>query len=187
MKQSDIILYPTETVYGLGVNAFDKKAWEDLCVLKGRNAAQTASWLVRDLADIDRLGVVTESAASLIRDHLPGQLTLVLVARDTVPAHCRAEDGTVSFRISADPLAQELITHYMEKNEGVPLTCTSANVHGAPTLETPAAILEQFGERADMITEVIDGGSRTGVPSTVVRCVGDEVEVLRRGAVELHT
>lgn len=182
---SEIILYPTETVYGLGVNAFSKEAWQQLCILKGRSATQTASWLVRNTADIDRLGVVTPQAKILINQYLPGPLTLVLQASDLVPKYCKAEDDTVSFRLSSDPAAQHLIEVYMEKSGGVPLTCTSANVHGKPTLPTVPGILEQFADRSKMITSVIDGGVRKGRSSTVVRCVGEEVVVLRQGEIKI--
>lgn len=181
---SEIILYPTETVYGLGVNAFDTGAWQQLCILKGRDAAQTASWLVRSVADIERLAVLTPAARQLAEQYLPGPLTLVLEAKETVPVYCRAADGTVSFRISSDSLAQALIVEFMEKY-GAPLTCTSANVHGEPSEKTAEQILKQFGERAEMITQVVDGGVRDGQPSTVVRCVGEEVEVLRQGSITI--
>jgi L-threonylcarbamoyladenylate synthase len=185
MGMSEIILYPTETVYGLGVNAFDTDAWRELCILKERHERQTASWLVRDMTDVKRLAVVTDKAKALAERYLPGPLTLILVAKDIVPKYCRAADNTVSFRISSDPLAQQLITEYMKKSSGVPLTCTSANVHGMPTAPNVVDILEQFGERRQLITKVIDGGERSGLSSTVVRCVGDTVEVLRKGAITL--
>lgn len=182
-RVSEIILYPTETVYGLGVHAFDAEAWRDLCVLKGRSEAQRASWLVRDMSDIERLAVVTPAARELAKQYLPGPLTLVLQAKDTVPTHCVAADGTVSFRISSDGVAAALIADYMERSGGVPLTCTSANVHGLPPQTTPTEILLQFGDRATMITQVIDGGKRSGQASTVVRCVGEDVSILRQGVI----
>jgi L-threonylcarbamoyladenylate synthase len=183
---SEIILYPTETIYGLGVNAFDEEAWAKLCVLKGRSESQTASWLVRSIADIERLAEVTEEARQLMEKYLPGPLTVVLKARDNVPLQCRAADGTVSFRISSDPIAQRIITKYMEGSGGVPLTCTSANVHGQPTMSTPEEILEQFGERQHLITEVIDDGVRNGLASTVVRCAEGVIEVLRSGTITIN-
>lgn len=178
----EVILYPTETVYGLGVNAFDPVAWNELCVIKGRSTTQTASWLVRNVTDIEYFGVVTKEARELISHYLPGPLTLVLQATDAVPDYCKAADGTVSFRVSSDPLAQELISEYMQKNNA-PLTCTSANVHGEPTCATVVEILEQFGDRKSLITRIIDGGVRNGKSSTVVRCVGGQVLVLREGAI----
>jgi L-threonylcarbamoyladenylate synthase len=181
----EVILYPTETVYGLGVNAFDQAAWQQVCALKGRSTEQTASWLVRGVEDMERLAVVSNGARELIAQYLPGPLTLVLVALPSVPTYAKAQDGTVSFRISSDPFAQQLIGAYMEKSGGVPLTSTSANVHGAPTLPAVDLILAQFGERKSLITNVIDGGVRCGQSSTVVRCIGDAVEVLREGAIRL--
>ena len=185
MLMSEIILYPTETIYALGVNAFDESAWLNLCKLKGRKASQTASWLVRDLDDIERLAVVGEEARCLAEDHLPGPLTLVLEAKPSVPPPCCAADNTVSFRISSDKVAQDLIANYMKKSNGVPLTCTSANVHGEQSQDDPDRILEQFADRKDMITAVIDDGVRNGEASTVVRCLGGKAEVLREGAIVL--
>lgn len=181
---SEIILYPTETVYALGVNPFDKKAWEELCALKGRSGEQAVSWLVRDVADIEKYAVITPKARELIEKYLPGPLTIILAAKSTVPKAAQALDGTVSFRISPDKKAQNLIAGYM-KNHGVPLTCTSANIHGMPTPPTPREIITQFGKTADNITQIIDDGPRSGKPSTLVRVVDDSVTVLRQGEIVL--
>ncbi|HEY0964274.1 MAG TPA: L-threonylcarbamoyladenylate synthase [Candidatus Paceibacterota bacterium] len=181
---SEIILYPTETIYALGVNPFDEEAWSALCELKSREETQSASWLVRNAADIETWGVVTPAARQLIQRYLPGPLTLVLTAKDTVPKHAQAKDGTVSFRISDDEVAALLIRDYMSKHE-VPLTCTSANVHGMEPEASVRDILAQFGERAKMITKIVDDGPRNGEASTIVRCVGDATEVLRQGAIVL--
>lgn len=182
---SEIILYPTETVYGLGVNAFSQSDWQELCRLKNRSSAQTASWLVRSVDDIERMAEVTEKGREIMNKYLPGPLTVVFKAKDSVPVYCRAADGTVSFRISSDPLAQELINEYMEKSGGVPLTCTSANLHGLPSEISVKDILSQFNSNSNLITRVIDGGVRSGVSSTVVSFINDEVKILRQGAVEL--
>ncbi len=184
---SEIILYPTETVYGLGVNAFDSEAWSNLCILKGRDTKQQPSWLVRSISDINRLGEVNEVAKRIIEEYLPGPLTIILKATAVVPKNCQALDGTVSFRISSDIHAQELINEYMGSNDGVPLTCTNANRHGLLTLKTPFDILNQLGQYSHMVTKVIDCGAREGYPSTVVRIVGDGVEVVREGVISLES
>ena len=181
---SEIILYPTETIYALGVNAFDSEAWKALCALKNRNVTQSSSWLVRSISDIEEWAVVTKEAQALIEEHLPGPLTLVLKAKNTVPTHAQAADGTVSFRISSDPVAVLLIRDYMSKHE-VPLTCTSANVHGLETGATVREILTQFSESANKITKIVDDGVRRSEASTIVRCLGTTVEILRHGAVHL--
>lgn len=179
---SEIILYPTETIYALGVNAFDVEAWEALCALKQREATQRASWLVRTIADIEEWAIIPESARPIMDEHLPGPLTMVLAAKDSVPKEAQALDGTVSFRISSDPVAELLIRDYMSKHE-VPLTCTSANIHGQPTEAKVRDILAQFGEEAKRISKIVDDGPRRDTASTIIRCVDNSIEILRQGSV----
>lgn len=179
---SEIILYPTETIYGLGVNVLDDQALDALFALKGRDESKAVSWLVRSAEDIARYAHIPLSAEELIDTFLPGPLTLILQVRDGVPSRCVAKDGTVGFRISSDPVAQGLIFEYMTAHDA-PLTCTSANVSGCAPKETVEAICAQFGDRRDMITRVIDDGPRSGTASTVVRCVEDAVSVLREGSI----
>ena len=177
-----MILYPTETIYGLGVNALDDTALKQLFQLKGRDERQTVSWGVRHQKDIEYYAEVSSTAVELIRAFLPGPLTLVLPAKPTVPATRQAPDRTIGFRIPGDALARKIITDFMD-TYAAPLTCTSANVSGLPPQPTVPEILEQFGEHADEIETAIDDGPRSGVPSTVVRVVGEEITIHRAGAI----
>jgi len=177
-----MILYPTETLYALGVNAHDPKELKKLFTAKDRQVGKVASWLVRDMDDVRKYAQVPEKAAKIAERFLPGQLTLVLKVHDDVAAEIVGEDRTIGFRISTDPKAQELIASFMAEH-GAPLTCTSANVSGAPTLQTPDEILQQFGPKAKMIDVILDDGPRKGLASTVVRVIGDEVKVLREGEI----
>ncbi len=182
---SEIILYPTETVYALGVNPFDRVAWHDLCELKGRQGNQTASWLLPSVEDIAIYAKITPKAQELIDQYMPGPFTIVLKAKDYLPREVLALDGTVSFRVSSDTITQELINDYMATHNA-PLTCTSANRHGQPTMITPQSIAAQFGDKVQMITKIVDDGLRVGQPSTIVRCVDDVVTVLRQGSIEIE-
>lgn len=177
-----MILYPTETLYALGVNALDETEWQKLFELKERESSKATSWLVRNIADIAQYAELSEVAAKIAEQFLPGQLTLVLKVTDSVPKAVVAADGTVGFRVSRDPKAQEVIADFMTEHNA-PLTCTSANVSGAPTLPTPSEILQQFGPKANLIDEIIDDGPRKGLATTVVRVTGEQVDVLREGEV----
>ena len=187
-----ILLYPTETLYALGVNALDEAALARLYELKGRDSSKVASWLVRNMDDVARYAEVSEVAAKIAARWLPGSLTLVLpmykpkgsprAGSRELPFSVVAPDGTIGFRISADPMAEKIIASFMDRYDA-PLTCTSANVSGSPTLQTPSEILQQFGAKAGMISEIHDGGPRKGLASTVVRVIGDEVTVLREGEI----
>jgi L-threonylcarbamoyladenylate synthase len=176
------MLYPTETLYALGVNALDAVALEKLYLLKDRDSAKKASWLVRSAEDIEKFAEMTPAAAKIAKMFLPGSLTLILKAKDHVSSELIASDRTIGFRISSDPVAQEAVAAFMEEHNA-PLTCTSANVSGSSTLSTPGEILQQFGPRAAMITKIIDGGPRKGLASTIVRVQGDCIDILREGEI----
>lgn len=175
-----MILYPTETLYAIGVNALDPLALSQLYILKERDRNKPASWLVRNIDDIKKYAVLSPLAEKIATAFLPGSLTLVLTVKDEIDGEVLADDRTIGFRISEDVVAQELIAEYMQNNDA-PLTCTSANVSGAPTLPSVGEILQQFGRNAHMIRKVIDDGVRKGLASTVVRVVGDTFTVLREG------
>jgi len=175
-----IILYPTETLYALGVNALDEDEVQALYSLKGRSDSKPASWLVRDMEDVGKYAEVGKTAAGIAERFLPGALTLVLKAKNTVPEFRRSIDGEISFRISSDPRTQKLIAEYMEEHDS-PLTCTSANISGSPTLQTPGEILQQFGAKAKQIEEIVDDGPRKSLATTIVRVIDDEVSILREG------
>lgn len=172
-----LVLYPTETVYGLGVDPFNREACAALFELKGREEGKPVSWLLAGTADIARYAEVSDVAERIISSFLPGPLTLVLPVRPEYLAFA-SPLGTVGFRVSSDSIIERVLREY-----GAPLTATSANVSGMTTLATVPEILAQFGDRATLIDKIIDDGPRTGTPSTVVRILGREVEILREGAV----
>ena len=181
-----MILYPTETIYALGVNALDDVALAQLFALKGRDERQTVSWAVRDMADIEYYAEVDAMGRRIIERWLPGSLTVVLPAKDTVPPDRRAHDRTIGFRILPDPVGSQVVADFMATH-GAPLTCTSANVSGQPTQATVSEIKQQFitAGRADRLQDwhVYDDGSRAGAASTVVRVIDGEVTILRAGAI----
>jgi L-threonylcarbamoyladenylate synthase len=171
-----VVAYPTETFYGLGVDAFSEAALERLRALKGRGE-KAISVLIDGDAMLARLcAEVPPLAAELMRRHWPGALTIALPARPGLPA-ALVSDGFVAVRQSPHPLARAMVTHF-----GGPVTTTSANRAGEPPATTGAAVTAALGDGCHLL----DGGATTGgAPSTLVRVRGDAVEVLRRGAVDL--
>jgi L-threonylcarbamoyladenylate synthase len=178
LRAGGIVLYPTDTLYGLGVDARDAQAVERLKVLKGRNTEKWISIVVRDLEMLARCAETQAQARQLIEQHLPGALTLVLPANDTALSHL-ASDDTIGVRIPDEPFTQALSRAFDS-----PYTATSANLAGMPTPGTVEQILAQFGEAVRGIDLVIDDGPREGrEPSTVVRMLGEKAEILREGAI----
>ena len=177
LRRGEIVAYPTETFYGLGVDALDELALVRLRQLKGRGE-KTISVLVDGPAMLDRLcAEVPPRARRLIERHWPGALTIALPARPDLPAALVA-DGCVAVRQSPNPIAQALVAGL-----GRPLTTTSANLAGEPPATTAEAVDEVFGGRV----RILDGGTTPGgAPSTLVRVRGATVDVLRHGAITLE-
>ncbi len=176
LRRGEVVAYPTETFYGLGVNALDELALARLRLLKGRGAEKAISILV---GDVEMLGLVCKPpsvlARRLIARHWPGALTLVLPARPGLPAPL-VQDGCVAVRVSSHPTAQALVAAF-----GAPLTTTSANRAGDPPATTPEAVEEVFDGRCRVLHA---GATPGGAASTIVRVRGAKMEILRQGAIE---
>ncbi|XKT74153.1 MAG: L-threonylcarbamoyladenylate synthase [Patescibacteria group bacterium UBA2163] len=182
-----IVLYPTDTLYGLGVDATSPEAITRLQHLKGRDDKKPISIVVSDIAMMNQYVEVTPLARKLAEKFLPGKITLVLKAktrpenRDDTPlaSGVVSQEGTVGIRIPDRPEALELV-----RDLGRPLTATSANVSGKATARTPEKILLQFNEKASMITDVVSIGKLPiSEPSTVIDARGEKPIILREGAI----
>ena len=170
--------FPTETYYGLAVDALDERALERLFVLKGRSAEKASALLVSDMAMFAQLCVeVPLRALALATAHWPGPLTIALPARPGLSSAI-VNDGFVAARVSSHPLAAALV-----EAVGRPITATSANLAGGTPVRTAAEVKARFiGSKL----HVLDGGKTAGgAPSTLVRVHGDVVAVLRKGPVEI--
>jgi len=176
LRRGEIVAYPTETFYGLAVDAFDELALARLRELKGRGE-KAFSVLVVGVEMLDRLcEPPSAKARALIERHWPGALTLALPARPGIP-EALVVDGCVAVRESPHPLARALVRAF-----GGPLTATSANLAGQAPATTPAEVEAALGARC----AVLPGGATPGgAPSTLARVRGNRIEVLRAGAVTI--
>ncbi|MES1165739.1 MAG: L-threonylcarbamoyladenylate synthase [Verrucomicrobiota bacterium] len=176
LRRGEVVAYPTETFYGLGVDAFDAAALERLRALKGRGE-KAISLLIDGEAMLARLcAEVPPRARALMARHWPGALTLALPASAGLP-EALVSDGCVAVRQSPHPVARALVAGF-----GGPVTTTSANRSGEPPATTAAAVRAALGGGC----HVLDGGATAGgAPSTLARVRGDSLEILRAGAVDL--
>ncbi len=174
-----IAAFPTETVYGLGANAFDPKAVEKIFAAKGRPSDNP---LIVHIASADMLPELTselsETAKRLIRAFMPGPFTAVLKKSDRVPYAVTAGLDTVAVRFPSHPAAQALI-----KAAGVPIAAPSANLSGKPSPTTAKHVIDDLSGRADAI--LAGGDCDIGVESTVADLTGDVPVILRPGGVTL--
>jgi len=176
LRRGEIVAYPTETFYGLGVSALDELALARLRLLKGRGD-KAISVLVVGPEMLDRLcKKVPARALALMERYWPGALTIALPARRGTPA-ALVSDGCVAVRESSHPTARALVEAL-----GAPVTATSANLAGQPPATTPEEVEESFEGRC----RVLHGGATPGgPPTTLVRVRGNRIEVLRPGAITI--
>ncbi len=180
IRGGGVAAFPTETVYGLGANAFDGEAVAKIFAAKGRPADNPLIVHVSDAGQIDDIASELNSHARLfIERFFPGPLTIVANGNGRVSDIATCGLDTIAFRMPANPLANELI-----KAAGTPLVAPSANISGRPSPTTWQAVLEDLNGRIDCILK----GEPTaiGLESTVVDCTGNFPMLLRAGAVSLE-
>jgi L-threonylcarbamoyladenylate synthase len=187
LQRGDLLIFPTETIYGLGCLATQEDALRRLFDLKGRAPGKPPPVLVADGAQLRSLvAAIPPAAGVLMRQHWPGALTLVLPARDGLSPLLTgvATDGhtrTVGARMTSHPLARALC-----EIAGAPLVATSANFSGATgPAAAPRTLDEIAPELRAQVKMTLDGGVLGGAPSTVVDCTQDPPRVLRHGAVTM--
>jgi len=169
------IALPTDTVYGLAVDPFLPGASDRVFELKRRPRDENLPVLVASTDQALALATAVPSCALVLMARFwPGALTIVLPARPGLGADLGDDDATIGVRCPDHPVPLALC-----RAVG-PLATTSANIHGHPTLTTAAEVAEVF---ADALPVVLDGGTCSGSPSTVVDCTGFEPRLLREGRV----
>ncbi|MBI2578787.1 MAG: threonylcarbamoyl-AMP synthase [Candidatus Aenigmarchaeota archaeon] len=165
MRQGGLIIYPTESSYGIGADFGNEKAVRRIFRIKGRTKGRKLPVIFGSIAAIRKYAVIDKNASALIRKFMPGPLTLVVPAR---------KGGTIAFRIPSRPFALSLAKQYRK-----PITATSANISGKPPLYKVKDVLRIFGGSVDLIIDAGDLPRKK--PSTIYDVA--RKKVLRRGPV----
>jgi len=173
IRDGGIIAYPTDTHYGIGCDLFNIRSIRRLYAMKRLDNKRALSIICRDLKDISTYAVLSDFSFDIVKWYLPGPFTFVLKAKKIIPKLLMTERKEVGVRIPAHPVPVA-ITHLAER----PIINTSARIAGEEVIADPRLIEKAFGGGVSM---VIDGGILISEPSTVVRLVDDEVELLREG------
>lgn len=178
VSRGQVIVLPTDTVYGVGADAFDARAVQALLDAKGRGRQMPPPVLIPDARTLDGLAAdVPGTVRSLAAAFWPGALTLIVKAQPTLTWDLGETRGTVALRVPDHPLALALL-----RRTG-PLAVSSANRTGRPAATTAADAAEQLGEA---VAVVLDGGPTPGnAPSTIVDATGDRLRIVRLGAIPL--
>lgn len=177
IKNGEVVIFPTETVYGIGANAFDEKACEKIFLAKGRPSDNPLIVHISDKKMIPKIAQnITEIEQKLIDNFMPGPFTLILNKKNTISNIVSGGLETVAIRMPDSEIARQII-----KNSGVPIAAPSANVSGKPSGTNIEDIRKELEEK---VSAIIDGGeTKIGLESTVVKVINDIPYILRPGKI----
>lgn len=172
LKKGEVVIYPTDTCYGMGADIFNKKALERIYQIKGIPKTRPFSFVCADLSDISRYARVTDFAYRVLKRYLPGPYTFILEGSRQVPKMMLTKRKTVGIRIPDHPVCLEMV-----KLLGNPVISTTASM-ADEIFSDPREMAQRFGKQVAVIA---DCGIILPEPSSVISLVNDEPEVLREG------
>lgn len=177
IKNGGVVVFPTETVYGIGTNGLNEIAIKKLYDIKKRPLNKPISLLVSNIEMINQVAKdITDKEYKLIKKFFPGPLTIVLNKKDNVPDILTANSCKVGVRMPKNEIALKLIDF-----AGVPIATSSANISGEETGIDFNNVMNNFFNKVDCL---IDGGpSNLGIGSTVVLIINEEPIILRQGLI----
>ena len=175
LLKGGVIVYPTDTVYGLGCDIFQQKAIARICRIKHIAPQQAQlSFISADLSDLSKYTKsISTPVYRLLKSCLPGPYTFILPASKEVPKILKSKKDTIGLRVPDNKIARSLI-----QSLGHPLLSASLPGEWADEIADPEWIHDKF---SNLVEYVVDGGPGGVVPSTIVDCTGDEPVVIRQG------
>jgi len=178
LRKGGVIIYPTDTIYGLGCDITNKEAIERILALKGRSRKKPMSFVCADLENVSKYAHVSNHAYRILKRYLPGPYTFVLPATRETPRILQTKQKTVGLRVPDHPVPIRLV-----RELGHPIVSTSANLSNEEVLTDPEELRGTLGAGVDLMLEC---GRLPVLPSSVVSLVDDRVEILREGKGDLE-
>lgn len=180
IKEGGIVIFPTETVYGIGTNGLDKEAIKRLYEVKQRPLNKPISLLVNNIEMVNQVAKnISKLEYKIMQNFFPGPLTIILEKKDIVPNILTANTNTVGIRMPSGEIARKLIEY-----AGIPIATPSANISGKPSGTNIKDIQKDFEGKVDYFID--NGESKLGIPSTIVRVINNEVHILRQGSISME-
>lgn len=178
LKKNGLIIFPSDTVYGLLVNATNEEAVKKLIKFKNRPPGKPISVFVSDFFMLERYAYVNNEQKMILKQILPGPFTVVLQSKGKVSKLLESEKGTLGLRLPDYPLIQELVDKF-----GQPITATSANLSGKPPHYQIETLWRQLPQvKKDIVDCIVDIGKLPrNKPSTVIDLTAPTIKILRRG------
>ena len=177
IKNGGLVIFPTETVYGIGTNALDSKAVKKLYEVKKRPYEKPISLLVNSIEMIENIAKdITKLEYELIKNFFPGPLTIILKKKENISNIVTANKETVGVRMPQNDIALKLIEY-----AGVPIATPSANISGKPSGTNMKDIIKKKKKKVEYFID--NGPSKIGQASTIVQIIDETPYILRKGAI----
>lgn len=176
-ENDGVIIFPTETVYGMGCNALSIKATKKIYEVKNRPTNKNVNIMVSSINKINEYAYVNELEEKLIHKYMPGAFTIILHKKDNLNNPAFAND-TIGIRIPNHKIMLEILNRL-----SFPIVATSANISGDSSVYSFEDIKRIFDGKVDAI---IDGGLCTNVASTIVKVENNEINILRQGTLKIE-
>ena len=173
LKRGGTIVYPTDTVYGIGANILDVEAVQKVYQVKKRSPLKPISACVSKIEDIHKIAYMDKNTEKMVEKILPGPFTVILKKKENVPSILTSGGEKIGVRIPDSKVCMELSSAF-------PITTTSANISGEKIPESLNGILKQVGGGVDLILDA--GVCKHGIHSTVIDMT-DSPKIVRKGAV----
>ncbi len=173
LKNGGVVVYPTDTYYGIGCDIMNKKAIERIYQIKQRNKSKPFSFICSDLKNISFYAKVSNYAYKTMKRLLPGPYTFILEGSKLVPKIMLTKRKTAGIRVPDNPICLALV-----KELGNPVITTSATMPDGTIFHDASLIHDYFGNRVDV---VVDGSIVPGQPSSVILMINDIPAVIRKG------
>jgi len=173
LRQGGVIAYPTDTVYGIGADIFNKQAIKKIYQIKKRDYKKPLSVICADIQEMAQYAIIQDYAYKLMKKVLPGPYTFILKAKNKTPDNFISKQKTVGVRIPDHPVSQALVTGL-----GNPITTTSLNLSGDEIIANPNQMSKEMANKFDLI---IDSGTLSKEASTIIDLSGPTPLILREG------
>ena len=178
LNNHQVIAFPTETVFGLGVFYDDEKAYNLLNKIKRRKENKPYTMMVSSVEELFEFAEIDDKYLPIIKKYMPGSLTILVKSKDNVPSYVTHDTGVIGIRIPSNFEALALL-----KYVGKPLLVPSANRADQKPALNDGEVIDIFG---DEIKVIIPGESKSGEPSTIVDLTGEEIKLIRKGPISLE-
>jgi L-threonylcarbamoyladenylate synthase len=178
LKKGGLLIYPTDTIYGIGSDIYNEDSLEKIASLKGRSAIQPYIVLISSFEMLDELVLIEDKHLDIVKQYWPGPLTVILKSRIKVSRYIDNGNGNIAIRMPNNKFCLDLITAYSN-----PITSTSANIHtkGQGKL---VDIYNEFESKIELF--IFDEEVQSFLPSTIIDCTDNDIKLVRSGIIKFN-